>query len=479
MSHISKSFGGVEALRGVDFTLRRGEIHALVGENGAGKSTLMKIIAGVHSGFDGEMLLDGKPVHFHSARDALKHGIGMVHQELSVVPQLTVAENVYLGVQPVNRMGVVDWPAMAKGAREQLNKLGLDLDPKITLGELPIGIQQLVELSRVLFSGASIIILDEPTSALSPPEIERLFRSLRKLRDDGNSLVFISHFLEDVLSIADQITIFRNGRKVVTSPVTPEIDKAWIIQRMIGKGHEELESSYLGDVALASPKDAPSVLEAHGLGKAGAFSDVDLTVKSGEILGIYGFMGCGQIELARALFGKLRCDEGTLSVDGKPFRLKNTAQAADAGIAYVPESRRSMLFHHEPIYKNMSIAILKRLSRLWLKPDAERAIAAQAHRSSEHQDAGNRGFAGQSLRRQPAEGRRRQMVDLSAQGADPERADARHGCRRQGGCGEDRSRLARSGGRRGGDLHRAGDGAGAGRPDHGDAQRVRLAGIRQ
>ncbi|MGE0240961.1 MAG: sugar ABC transporter ATP-binding protein [Parvibaculaceae bacterium] len=375
MSHISKSFGGVEALRGVDFTLRRGEIHALVGENGAGKSTLMKIIAGVHSGFDGEMLLDGKPVHFHSARDALKHGIGMVHQELSVVPQLTVAENVYLGVQPVNRLGAVDWPSMAKGAREQLKKLGLDLDPKTTLGELPIGIQQLVELSRVLFSGASIIILDEPTSALSPPEIERLFRSLRKLRDAGNSLVFISHFLEDVLSIADQITVFRNGRKVVTAAVSPEIDKAWIIQRMIGKGHEELESSYLGDVALASPADAKTVLEARNLSKAGAFSGVDLTVRSGEILGIYGFMGCGQIELARALFGKLRCDAGTLAVDGKPFRLKNTAQAADAGIAYVPESRRSMLFHHEPIYKNMSIAILERLSRLWLKPDVERALA--------------------------------------------------------------------------------------------------------
>lgn len=377
MSRISKSFGGVEALRGVDFTLRRGEIHALVGENGAGKSTLMKIIAGVHAGFEGEMLLDGKPVHFNSARDALKHGIGMVHQELSVVPQLTVAENVYLGVQPLTRLGAVDWASMAKGAREQLKKLGLDLDPKITLGELPIGIQQLVELSRVLFSGASIIILDEPTSALSPPEIERLFRSLRKLRDEGTSLVFISHFLDDVLSIADQITVFRNGRKVVTAPVTPEIDKGWIIQRMIGKGHEELESSYLGDVALASPKDAKTVLAAEGLSKAGSFADVNLTVKGGEILGIYGFMGCGQIELARALFGKLKYDRGTLAVDGKPFRLRNTAQAAEAGIAYVPESRRSMLFHHEPLYKNMSIAILGRLSKLWLKPEAERAIAAK------------------------------------------------------------------------------------------------------
>jgi ribose transport system ATP-binding protein len=377
MSHISKSFGGVEALRGVDFTLRRGEIHALVGENGAGKSTLMKIIAGVHAGFEGEMLLDGKPVHFHSARDALKHGIGMVHQELSVVPQLTVAENVYLGVQPITKLGAVDWAAMNKGAREQLQKLGLDLDPRMILGDLPIGIQQLVELSRVLFSGASIIILDEPTSALSPPEIERLFKSLRALRDQGNSLIFISHFLEDVLAISDQITVFRNGRKVVAAPVTREIDKAWIIQRMIGKGHEELETSYLGDITLTSPMGAKTVLEAEGLSKAGAFRDVNLTVKGGEILGIYGFMGCGQIELARALFGKLRCDSGRLKLDGAPHKLSNTARAARAGIAYVPESRRSMLFHHEPIYKNTSIAILERLSRLWLKPDVERKIARE------------------------------------------------------------------------------------------------------
>jgi ribose transport system ATP-binding protein len=217
MTNISKSFGGVAALRGVDFELQTGEIHALVGENGAGKSTLMKIIAGVHSGFTGEMLLNGKPVHFRSARDALSAGIGMVHQELSVVPDLTVAENVYLGVQPVTRFGAVDWAAMRKGAAGLLKNLGLDIDPKQTMGTFPIGIQQLVELSRVLFSKARIIILDEPTSALSPPEIERLFAVLRKLRDQGHSIIFISHFLDDVLAIAGAITVFRNGRKVVTA----------------------------------------------------------------------------------------------------------------------------------------------------------------------------------------------------------------------------------------------------------------------
>jgi ribose transport system ATP-binding protein len=375
LSGISKSFGGVDALRDVDFTLRAGEIHGLVGENGAGKSTMMKIIAGVHSGYRGSMTLDGREVHFRSASDALAAGIGMVHQELSVVPDLSVAENVFLGAQPVTKFGIVDWRGMAKAAREQLANLGIDVDPSIPLGSLPIGVQQLVELSRVLFSGAQIIILDEPTSALSPPEIERLFAVLRKLREQGKSLIFISHFLEDVLSISDGITIFRNGRKVVTTAVTPEVTKAWVIERMIGAGHGELEGTYLGAVDLQSRPDAPAVLEAKGLGWGAAFRNVDLTVRAGEVLGVYGFMGCGQLELARALFGKIRPDHGTLRMGGRDVVFANTTQAADAGIAFVPESRRSMLFHEEPIYKNTSIAILGEISRTWLKPSAERQIA--------------------------------------------------------------------------------------------------------
>ncbi|MDU6747748.1 MAG: ATP-binding cassette domain-containing protein, partial [Bradyrhizobium sp.] len=183
LQDITKSFGGVTALRGVDFTLRPGEIHGLVGENGAGKSTLMKIIAGVHTGFSGRFLLDGREVHFNSARDARAAGIAMVHQELSVAPDLTVAENVFLGNQPTNALGIVQWRRMAREAAEQLKKLGIDADPMSRLGDLPIGVQQLIEIARVLFSGARIIILDEPTSALSPPEVERLFAALRKLRE--------------------------------------------------------------------------------------------------------------------------------------------------------------------------------------------------------------------------------------------------------------------------------------------------------
>ena len=378
LSGISKSFGGVEALRDVDFSVAAGEIHGLVGENGTGKSTLMKIIAGVHTEYRGTMRIDGTEVRFRSARDALAAGIGMVHQELSVVPDLSVAENVFLGMQPLGRLGFIDWRGLVRSARAQLRNLGLDeVDVRAPLRSLPIGMQQLVEVSRVLYSGARIIILDEPTSALSPPEIERLFDVLRRLRASGKSIIFISHFLNDVLSVSDTLTIFRNGRKIVTTKVTPEIDKGWIIKRMIGIGHEELEESYTGEIQLSSRQDAPVALETEKMSFGHAYHDVSLRIRAGEVLGVYGFMGCGQLELARTLFGKLQPTGGTLRIGGQAVRLRSTAAAWRTGVAFVPESRRSMLFAHEPIYKNVSISILGRLSRLWLKPAREREIASR------------------------------------------------------------------------------------------------------
>jgi len=265
LTGIAKSFGGVDALGGVDFLLRDGEIHGLVGENGAGKSTLMKILAGVHADYGGALSIDGVDRRFRSAREAREAGIGMVHQELSVVPELSVAENVFLGVQPVKRLGWVDWRRMAREASEHLSGLGILVDPEARMASLPIGLQQLVELARVLFSGARMIILDEPTSALSPPEVERLFQVLRRLKADGRSIIFISHFIDDVLRIADTVTVLRNGRKVV-SAATSGIDKRWVIERMIGGGHEQLEESYTGEIRLESRPDAPVVLEARELG---------------------------------------------------------------------------------------------------------------------------------------------------------------------------------------------------------------------
>ncbi|MGE5157296.1 MAG: sugar ABC transporter ATP-binding protein [Gemmatimonas sp.] len=374
LTQITKAFGGVEALRGVDFALYPGEIHGLVGENGAGKSTLMKIIAGVHPEFSGHFVLDGREQRFRSTRDARAAGIAMVHQELSVAPDLSVAENVFLGVQPTSRFGLVQWRRMAREAGEQLAKFGIDVDPLSRLGDLPIGLQQLIEIARVLFSGARIIILDEPTSALSPPEVERLFATLRRLRDAGTAIVFISHFIEDILNISDTVTVFRNGRKVAESAAAAT-SKTELIEAMIGRGREALEETYTHDVALPPPSEQPVVLEADALSLARSLRDVSFQARAGEVLGIYGFMGCGQLELARILFGKLKPDRGTLHVGGQPKAFASTADARRAGIAFVPESRRAMLFHQEPVYKNVSISILDRISSLWLKPAEERSIA--------------------------------------------------------------------------------------------------------
>jgi ribose transport system ATP-binding protein len=372
LTNVSKSFGGIAALKDVDFTLKAGEIHGLVGENGAGKSTTMKIIAGVYSDFDGEMSVDGKPVHFRSARDALAAGIGMVHQELSTIPDLTVAENVFLGHQPVTKMGTIDWARINSEAARLIASLGLDIDPKTRMGSLPVGLQQLVELSRVLFSGARIIILDEPTSALSPPEVKRLFDVLRKIKAEGRGIVFISHFLDDVLEISDTVTVFRNGKKVATEAAA-SLSKDSVISHMIGRGSIGM---HMGEnTALMGDDAKPVVLAAKSIGDGKLLRDVSLELRAGEITGVYGFMGCGQIELARALFGKIRLKQGALQIDGKSHSFSSTAQARARGIAFVPENRRMMLFRTEPVYKNVSIAILDRIHRLLLKPGMERNTA--------------------------------------------------------------------------------------------------------
>jgi ribose transport system ATP-binding protein len=360
-----KSFDGVTVLSDVDFDVRAGEIHGLVGENGAGKSTTMKIIAGVHHDHLGEMFVDGRKVRLRSPREALDAGIGMVHQELSVAPDLTVAENVFLGHQPLTRLGVVDWRRMNAEAKELIASLGLGVDPRTRMGDLPVGLQQLVELARVLFSGARLLILDEPTSALSPPEVERLFTVLRRLRDEGRGMIFISHFLDDVLEISDRVTVFRNGRRVTTEPVA-SLTKDDVIAHMIGRGAAELHAGETAD--LKGNDDHPVVLSVQAPG-------LSLDVRAGEITGVYGFMGCGQIELARALFGKERLKDGQVTLDGKPISLRSTAAARRAGIAFVPENRRMMLFREAPVYKNASIAILDRIHRVLLKPKLERDIA--------------------------------------------------------------------------------------------------------
>src|SRR6266704_4843529 len=278
LHQITKAFGGVEALRGVDFALSAGEIHGLVGENGAGKSTLRKIMCCVHPEFSGRFMVDGQETRFRSTRDAHAAGIAMVHQELSVAPDLSVAENVFLGNQPTNRVGLVQWRRMAREAGEQLARFGIDVDPLSRLGDLPIGLQQSIEIARVLFSGARIIILDEPTSALSPPEVERLFATLRRLRDEGTGIVFISHFIEDILRVSDTVTVFRNGRKVAETEAAAT-SKAALIEAMIGKGREALEETYTHDIMLPAPSTRPAVLRADELSLARSLQDVSFVAR--------------------------------------------------------------------------------------------------------------------------------------------------------------------------------------------------------
>ena len=371
---VTKRFGGAVALDGVDFDLMPGEIHGLLGENGAGKSTLMKILSGVHAPDEGEFVLRGAPTHFASPADAKARGIGMIFQELSSIGALSVAENVFRGRQPLNRFGMIDWKRMNREAASALRQVGIDLDVTARLGSLPLGAQQLVEIAWVVFSGADIIILDEPTSALSPPEAERLFALMRQLRHQGKSLIFISHFLEDVTAVADRVTILKNAKKVATLD-NQALSKARLIELMIGRDATELAAASARTVTLPPAVAAPPMVEIDGLSIAGSVHDLDLTIRAGEIVGMFGFLGAGMTELARALFGQIVPDTGTVRLDGRVVRPRSPNEAKRLGIAYLTENRRSTIFPRHEIYKNVTLAHLDRLVPPIFRSDAEIAIA--------------------------------------------------------------------------------------------------------
>ena len=373
LSGVTKRFGGATALDGVDFTLLPGEVHGLVGENGAGKSTLMKILAGVHQPDEGEIVLRGEAVTFHSPADAKARGIGMIYQELTGMPQLSVAENVFLGRQLPKPPGGVDWKRMQREASEHLATLGIPIDVTVPMGRLSLGGQQLVEVARVVFSGASVIVLDEPTSALSGPEAALLFEAMARLKARGASMVFISHFLEDVLAVSDRVTVLKNSRKVATLP-RPGLTKQRLIELMIGRDADVLAESYVGGVALPAPSEAPATVELSGLSGPG-FADVSLTVRQGEIVGIFGFLGAGMTEVARALFGQARPTAGTIRLDGREIRPRTTQEAKRLGIAYLSENRRKTLFPRHAVYQNITLAHLGSLVGPLLRQADELAVA--------------------------------------------------------------------------------------------------------
>jgi ribose transport system ATP-binding protein len=361
LKNISKSFLALQALNQVDFDLYEGETHAIVGENGAGKSTLMRILAGIYTDYDGEYLLRGEAIRLHSPRDALNRGIGMIHQELSVMPELSVAENIFLGRQPVNRWGMVDWKQMHAQAEEELAKLGFDdIDVQKPLGNYPLGTQQVVEVLRVMLSGAQVLIMDEPTSALSPVEVERLIQLITVLRQSKRSIIYISHFLEEVMRVADRITVLRDGQKISTlQKQTTNVDE--LISLLLGR---ELQASTATTNVDANSDNGHTLLALNGL-TADVFTDISLTVGQGEIVGLYGAIGAGHFDVARAIFGMYRYDTGTIVVDGQQFPTDFSASyAIERGIAYCTESRRKTLLMDEAIYRNVSMPHLKRLGRL-------------------------------------------------------------------------------------------------------------------
>ena len=370
---ISKNFRALQALSEVNFDLREGETHALCGENGAGKSTLMRILAGIYSEYQGEYLLDGQPVHFRSPREALRRGIGMIHQELSVMPELTVAENMFLGRQPISPHGTVDWGAMNRTAEEELAKLGfLEIDVRRPLEKYPLGIQQVVEVLRTILSGARVLIMDEPTTALSPAEIERLIQLIDTLRRTHRSIVYISHFISEVMRVADRITILRDGRNVGTVE-RQDSTVGVLISMILGR-----------EVSAAAPPPASAkehervLLDVKGLG-ADAFTEVTLQVGAGEVVGLYGAIGAGHFETARALFGLYRYDEGSVAVAGETFpRVFSPRFAIEHGVAYAIESRRKSLFLDDAIFKNITLPHLHRIGRFVPRLSKELEIAGAA-----------------------------------------------------------------------------------------------------
>jgi len=367
---IGKRFGGAIALDGVDFDLAAGEIHGVVGSNGAGKSTLMKILAGALPDHEGTIRIDGRAVALSSPAAALAHGIAMVYQELSGIGQLSVAENLFLGRQPTTRLGNIDWRAMNDQARRYLREMEIDVDVTRRLDRFPLVIRQMVEIARGLHSGARVLILDEPTSSLSPPETRRLFALLAQLKARGVAIVFISHFIEDVLEICDRVTILKDGRRVESSRAA-DLDKHRVIHVMLGHGLEQdaatsSEAGYEQAITLPARTTVGPSLVATQLTLPGAFHEIDLSVSPGECLGLYGFVGAGHQELAHAIAGALAPQTGRVLLDGKELPRGDIHRAVQQGLVLVAADRAQTLVRGSEIYKNVTLSHLRRTVGNWL-----------------------------------------------------------------------------------------------------------------
>lgn len=370
LNRITKTFPGVKALDDVRFTLGEGEIHALMGENGAGKSTFIKVITGVHQPDTGEILFRGRPVQIRTPLDAQRLGIAAIYQHVTCYPDLSVTENIHIGhedVHPVTRR--IRWNAMHREAERLLEQLDAEIDPRTRMGNLSVAQQQIVEIAKALSTEARIIIMDEPTAALTTRESEDLYRITENLREKGVSIIFISHRVEDIFRLADRVTVFRDAEYIGTWPIG-EIGRDALITAMVGR-----------EITQLFPKRAvplgETVLEVKGLSRTGFFKDVSFQVRRGEILALTGLVGAGRTEVCEAVFGITGYDEGTVLLEGKELAAGHPKEALGRGIGYLPEDRqRQGLVLQWDIGRNVTLSALEEFSRLgWVDERKENRTA--------------------------------------------------------------------------------------------------------
>ncbi|BER93344.1 MAG: ribose transport system ATP-binding protein [Candidatus Atribacteria bacterium] len=371
MKSISKRFPGVQALEKVDFEAKEGEVHALVGENGAGKSTLMKVLIGIYPPDEGKIFLNQKEVSISNPLEAEKLGISMIFQEFNLIPHLTVAENIFFSALPHNRLGKVNWKELWAKSEFILRELEIPIEPKALVKNLTVSEMQMVEIAKALSKNARILIMDEPTSALTRNEVEILFKQIRKLTSQGVAVIFIGHHLEEIKEIADRITVLRDGHKVATVN-NADVSQADIAAMMVGR---RIETMFPKTQNL-SRKEV--VLTVKGLTRKGIFENISFSLKKGEVLGIYGLVGSGRTQVARSIFGEDPIDEGEVLIENEPVVIKHPKDAVRIGIGLVPEDRSQHgLLLRMSVRENIALPNLEKVaSRGWINSSKEREMAA-------------------------------------------------------------------------------------------------------
>ncbi len=356
MKDIVKNFPGVQALRGVDLTVNYGEIHALMGENGAGKSTLMKCLIGIHPQTSGQIYFEGNLIENYSTSDALKMGIAMIHQELSPVEHRSIMENIWLGREPKNKLGLIDHKKMYEMSKEVLKLIDFNQDPKTHMSTLTVANMQMIEIAKALSYNAKLIIMDEPTSALTNKEIDQLFAIMRKLRESGKSIIYISHKLDEIFEITDKVTIYRDGT-YIGSKVTSELETSELIKMMVGREVTEMFPKVICDIGDVK-------MEVKNLSCRNKFKDVSFNVRKGEILGIAGLVGAGRTEVIETIFGIRNKSEGQIFIDGKEVKINTPKDAKENRMALLTEDRRATgIIPMLSVFQNAIIANLKKYVR--------------------------------------------------------------------------------------------------------------------